>query len=102
MTAIETVMVRSCFSVSAITIGAAAFAVEIFADAGGDFVGDPRTQGLADVDVFAGDLDLHKSINAPGVGRCQPAVITEITCSAPRAINPAASTRMLAESAARP
>ena len=41
-------------------VGAAAVAVEILADAGGEFVGDPRSQSLADVDVFAGDLDLHE------------------------------------------
>ncbi len=52
-------------------LGAPAVAIEVLADAGGEFVGDPRTQGLADVDVFAGDLDLHADINAPGAGRCQ-------------------------------
>ena len=56
-------------------VGAAAVAVEVFADAGGDFVGDPRTQGLADVDVFAGDLDLHVKINAPEPGRCQSTAV---------------------------
>jgi hypothetical protein len=34
-------------------------AVEILADAQGDFVGDSRSQSLANVDMLAGDLDLH-------------------------------------------
>jgi len=46
-------------------VPAAAVTIEVFADAGGNFVGDPRTQGLTDVDVLAGDLDLHEKINAP-------------------------------------
>ena len=39
-------------------LGVAA-AVEILADAGDEFGGDPLTQGLADVDMFAGNLDFH-------------------------------------------
>jgi len=52
-------------------IGAAARAVDIFANAVGEFVGDPQTQGLSDIDVFAGDLDLHRLKNAPVSPWCQ-------------------------------
>ena len=39
-------------------VGGAA-AVKILADAQGDFVGDSRSQSLTNVDMLAGDLDLH-------------------------------------------
>ena len=39
-------------------LGVAA-AVEVLANAGDKFGGDPLTQGLADVDMFAGNLDFH-------------------------------------------
>src|SRR3990167_11136569 len=51
-------------------VGSAA-AVKILADGGGDVVRDPRTQGLPDVDVLAGDLNLHGHYNAPVGQRCQ-------------------------------
>ena len=54
---------------------AAAVAIKIFPDAGGEFVGDPRAQGLSDIDVFAGDLDLHEEINAPLAGWCQSTAV---------------------------
>ena len=39
-------------------VGAAA-AVEVLGDPGGEFVGNSRSQSLADIDMLAGDLDLH-------------------------------------------
>ena len=36
-------------------------AAKVFADALQNFVGDPRSQGLANSDMFAGYLDLHRS-----------------------------------------
>ena len=52
-------------------VGAAAFAINVFANACGEFVRDPLTQGLSDIDMFAGDLDLHRTMNAPAPGWCQ-------------------------------
>src|SRR6202041_1415987 len=54
-------------------VGVAA-AVEVFADAGENIVGDARHQRLPDSDVFAGNLDLHIVINAPGARWCQAAL----------------------------
>jgi len=80
-------------------IGGTALPVEIFPDAGGKFIGHPRTQRVADIDVFACDLYLHGPMNAPDVIRCQAGPIADITSCAPRLMTAAASTRKLPESA---
>ncbi len=42
-----------------------AAAIEIFSDTGQHLVGDPRSQGLPDVDMFAGNLNLHEGTANP-------------------------------------
>ena len=54
-------------------LGGAA-AIEVFPNAQGDFVGDSRSQSLTNVDMLAGDLDLHTEYNAPVQDGCQAAL----------------------------
>ena len=48
-----------------------AASLEILPNTGLEFVADPLTQGLANIDMFAGDLHLHGVINAPERLGCQ-------------------------------